>query len=627
MQAGSDPTASAPQGAAPTVVDAGAGGALTLPSASFIADGQFARVGSDLSITNTDGHEVIVQGYFAGDASPDLLSPDGAQLLTPGLVGSFLTPLAPGQYAQAAPTLSAAPIGQVLDLSGEAFAVRADGTHIQLAKGDAVFEGDVVQTGDGDSAVRMVFTDKTEFSLGSDARLALDQLVFNPDTQSGSAQFSVLKGVFIFASGQIAKTDNTDMVVTTPVATIGIRGTEVAGRVADGDSQFTIIHGSIEVTTSAGSVTLDDSGETTQVAGNGTPPSDPVVLSSAQFGQVYGSVAGVVSGYFNSGQPDAPGGAPGGGDGVPSSPGDGSPDASPSGPDDHADSGAAPGDIQLASTLPADSPTVAGLSDPVSLATSFVGDPVATTGDGGTGSAFPAPDGGFVDPLTGLTAAVAAAGSTGLASASGTTTSDVTEAGAAPGDQVVVAPAPGLDLADSLTFEGTSGGGQTGGPSGFTLAPSGGGADVAVAVTGGDDAGPVQVAFVPVPGTVTSAGETVSGGTENTSTDSPPLDMPSSGGSGSPFRAESGASNPFAGNPYVSQPYGYAGPQLGDAVFSLVSNDSSDPDTGSIAVGDDPFLAQGTTPVANTVDSPQVSIDEPAEITLTVSNAATNEQF
>ena len=37
--------------------------------------------------------------------------------------------------------------------------------------------------------------------------LALDQLVFNPDTQAGTAQFSVLKGVFIFASGQIAKTD------------------------------------------------------------------------------------------------------------------------------------------------------------------------------------------------------------------------------------------------------------------------------------------------------------------------------------------------------------------------------------------------------------------------------------
>jgi FecR protein len=615
MQAGFDPTANVPQGPSPTVVDAGAGDALTLPSASFIADGQFTRVGSDLSIADADGHEVIVQGYFAGDASPDLLSPDGAQLLTPGLVGSFMMPLAPGQYAQAAPTVSASPIGQVLDLNGEAFAVHADGTRIQLAKGDAVYEGDVVQTGGSDSAVRMVFTDKTEFSLGSDARLALDQLVFNPDTQSGSAQFSILKGVFIFASGQIAKSDNTDMVVTTPVATIGIRGTEVAGRVADGDSQFTIIHGSIEVTTSAGSVTLDDSGETTQVAGNGTPPSDPLILTTAQFGQAYGSVAGVVSGYFSPAQHDAPGGAPGG-DGVPASPGDGSPDGSHSGPDDHADSGTAPGGIQLASTLPADSPTVAGLSEPVSLATTFAGDPAATTGVG------------FGDPLAGLNSTVAAVDSTGFAAPSGTTSSDAIHAGTAPAEGVIVAPAPGLDLADSLTFAGTSGGGPAGGPSGFTLGPSGGVADVAVAVAGGggDDAGPVQVAFVPVPGTVTSVGGTDSGGAENASTDSPPLDMPSSGGSGSPFRAESGSSNPFAANPYVSQPYGYAGPQLGDAVFSLVSNDSSDPDTSSIAVGDDPFLAQGTTTVANTADSPQVSFDEPVEITLIVSNAAKNEQ-
>jgi FecR protein len=624
MQAGFDPAASAPQGATPTVVDAGAGDALTLPSASFIADGQFVRVGSDLSITDADGHEFIVQGYFAGDASPDLLSPDGAQLLTPGLVGSFMMPLAPGQYAQAAPTVSASPIGQVLDLNGEAFAVHADGTRIQLAKGDAVYEGDVVQTGGGDSAVRMVFTDKTEFSLGSDARLALDQLVFNPDTQSGSAQFSVLKGVFIFASGQIAKSDNTDMVVTTPVATIGIRGTEVAGRVADGDSQFTIIHGSIEVTTSAGSVTLDDSGETTQVAGNGTPPSDPLILTTAQFGQAYGSVAGVVSGYFSPGQPEAPGGAPGG-DGVPSSPGDGSPDGSHSGPDDHADSGTAPGDIQLASTLPADSPTVAGVSDPVSLATTFAGDPAATTGEIGTSSPLSTTGVGFGDPLAGLNSTVAAVGNSGFAAASGPTLSDTHQAGTAPVEGVIVAPAPGLDLADSLTFAGTSGDGQAGGPSGFTLAPSGGVADVAGA--GADAAvGPVQVAFIPVLGTVTSVGGAVSGDAENASTDSPPLDMPSSGGSGSPFRADSGSSNPFAANPYVSQPYGYAGPQLGDAVFTLVSNDPSDPDTGSISVGDDPFLVQGTTPAVNTADIPQASVDEPAEITLTVSNAATNEQ-
>ncbi|MEK9670883.1 MAG: hypothetical protein VW268_00080 [Rhodospirillaceae bacterium] len=38
---------------------------------------------------------------------------------------------------------------------------------------------------------------------------------------------SVVKGVFSFVSGQVAKTDPDAMKIDTPVATIGIRGTQV----------------------------------------------------------------------------------------------------------------------------------------------------------------------------------------------------------------------------------------------------------------------------------------------------------------------------------------------------------------------------------------------------------------
>ena len=348
----------------PGAVDAvvlapGSEGRVQVPDAAFISNGQFVKSGSDLILTEPGGDQVIVRDYFASDASPDLVAPDGTQVLTPELAQSFLRSSTPGQYAQAGPAASTPPIGQVEELTGEAFAVRADGTRVQLAKGDPVYQGDIIETGADGSAVRMIFADKTMFALGADARLALDELTFNPESLSGSAQFSVLKGVFIFSSGQIAKSDNTDMTVSTPVATIGIRGTEVAGRVDDqGGSQFTVIDGVIEVTTQAGSVTLDSQGETTRVTDSSMPPSPSFVLTPAEYGDTYNEVAGVASSYLNQGQSGQPGGpsdsgAPEGQDR--SNVDDGNTDSSE-------ETAEQTGSTLLASTLPAQETVASGLA-------------------------------------------------------------------------------------------------------------------------------------------------------------------------------------------------------------------------------------------------------------------------
>ena len=64
--------------------------------------------------------------------------------------------------------------------------MRADGTRVQLSAGDAVFQGDVVETAAG-GAINMIFVDDTTFALGANARLALDEMVYNPATQAGSS--------------------------------------------------------------------------------------------------------------------------------------------------------------------------------------------------------------------------------------------------------------------------------------------------------------------------------------------------------------------------------------------------------------------------------------------------------
>ena len=261
------------------VFDAASDSPVMLPDGQFASDATYRQQGDDLVLTGPDGTTVTVEGYFLADPAPDLLTPEGGRM-TPALVDSFTPPETTGQYAQAGQIAQAAEaIGQVQDLSGQVTVVRADGTREQLAAGDAVFQGDVVETAAG-GAVNLLFVDETTFALGADARLALDEMVFNPATQTGSSSFSVLKGVFVFVSGQIAQTDNTQMTVTTPVATIGIRGTTVAGdvRPAGEESTFTVIDGEIAVVTQGGTVLMSEANATTVITSFLAPPSPPVVF-------------------------------------------------------------------------------------------------------------------------------------------------------------------------------------------------------------------------------------------------------------------------------------------------------------------------------------------------------------
>ena len=199
---------------------------VTIPDAQFLFHAEFKRAGSDLTLTGQDGHKLVVPGYFNHDKLPTLLAPDGAAL-TGDVVQALAGPLAPGQYAQAgAPAPGAAPpIGRVATVQGNATAVR-NGVAVTLNTGDAVYKGDVVQTASGNSAVGVIFGDGSTFNLSANARMVLNEFVYNPAPGSAnSALINLVQGSITFIAGEVAKTG--DMKVGTPVATMGIRGTAV----------------------------------------------------------------------------------------------------------------------------------------------------------------------------------------------------------------------------------------------------------------------------------------------------------------------------------------------------------------------------------------------------------------
>jgi len=92
----------------------------------------------------------------------------------------------------------------------------------QSKVGDLVYRGDVVRTG-ADGRVAINFTDGTSFNLSSNARMELNEFVYDPNGKSNSTLFNLSKGTFTFVAGKIAKTG--DMKIDTPVATMGVRGT------------------------------------------------------------------------------------------------------------------------------------------------------------------------------------------------------------------------------------------------------------------------------------------------------------------------------------------------------------------------------------------------------------------
>ncbi len=74
--------------------------------------------------------------------------------------------------------MAAEVIGHIETATGDVLVTRAEGTRENLSAGAPVYQGDILQTGAG-AAVEIVFIDDTTFSLGEDARMVLDEFIFD----------------------------------------------------------------------------------------------------------------------------------------------------------------------------------------------------------------------------------------------------------------------------------------------------------------------------------------------------------------------------------------------------------------------------------------------------------------
>ena len=166
-----------------------------------------------------------------------------------------------------------APAGAVLagpEQIGLAAMVRNNVTQVEptvskILQGDDVVRDEVVQTF-ADSNAKLVLKDSTNLVLGPNSKLKLDKAVFSGEQNLGDIAIKLSVGSFRFVTGNSAKES---YAITTPIATMGVRGTTLDFLVERAKNTVVLKDGQAIVCAAGKCVDLLRKGDTAVVTANG----------------------------------------------------------------------------------------------------------------------------------------------------------------------------------------------------------------------------------------------------------------------------------------------------------------------------------------------------------------------
>ncbi len=166
-------------------------------------------------------------------------------------------------------------IGGVSRIQSEAVAEQG-GRNRTLVQGGPVYEGDVLRTGAG-ARLEMQFLDGTILTMSEDTAFSLDAYALDGDRRRGDVAFQLFSGAFRTVTG-ITVSDAVHMQVKTPLATIGIRGTDFWGGWLNvhGFGVLMLSGKTVTITNRAGTATIDKPGYGVSVMAPDEPIDDPI---------------------------------------------------------------------------------------------------------------------------------------------------------------------------------------------------------------------------------------------------------------------------------------------------------------------------------------------------------------
>jgi len=149
--------------------------------------------------------------------------------------------------------------------------------------------------------IKMTFIDDTVLRLTEHTEVTIDEYYYDPN-QKASARMAMnfVSGTARFATGRLGLVPKENIVITTPTATIGIRGTDFTTSVDELGRSLVILlpetectidgdcspSGEITVTNDGGTVTLTEAYAATMVSSLDKVPTQPVVLDNISLNMI-----------------------------------------------------------------------------------------------------------------------------------------------------------------------------------------------------------------------------------------------------------------------------------------------------------------------------------------------------
>lgn len=153
------------------------------------------------------------------------------------------------------PLSSQSAVGRVEFAVGSVNALGQDGNARSLAKGGEINNGDTIQTIDGRAQIR--FSDGGYISLQPNTEFKVEDYTYNGKSDgSEKGFFSLVKGGLRAITGAIGHTNKQAYRVNTPVATIGIRGTEYLAQFSNARLLVKVGNGAVYLVNQAGDIVL-----------------------------------------------------------------------------------------------------------------------------------------------------------------------------------------------------------------------------------------------------------------------------------------------------------------------------------------------------------------------------------